>query len=951
MKGAEAVPRIWRALLRASLPGNTTGAAVLDELDQEYADRAAEDARNARRWYGRQARRVVIQYALPGRLRTLRETVAQRLYGTLLLLPADIRAALRSLRANPIFSLVAVLVLAPGIGIATAAFSVLDAVVLRGLPYSDPRTIVQVWDEYPAARDRASSVSEPNLNDYRAAGSAFDRWAAIANTSMYTTGERIVELRAAAVTGDFFALAPAVPVLGRTLVPADDLIEDGAPIMISHELWQEQFGGNAAAIGMGIELLAWRHGQGWAPWTARIVGVLPPDYTLPPFQGSNRLVTDLSPELVVNYASANWGWGNRGMWHYRVLASLARGRTLEQGRQQLSVVAARIAQEHPRTNQGYDVAVHPITEVVGRVYSRPLGLILAAAMLVLLVGCANVAGLLLARGAARGQELAIRSALGAGRLRLCRQALLESAALGVVSAGAGILLARWLTNAVRASSQAFFRQEVIHIDPRAAVFAVMVGIVATLGFGLGPAWRGAAPGALDRLRGRGGSRRVETLRSLRGLVMAQVALAFVLLVAAGLMVSSFRNLVAVDMGFEPAAVVRVHLESPARQLSKRSGQLEQMDFLDDLERRLETLPEVEKAAAATAPALAGTNLVDVTIPRPDGSVEHVAGDWRNISRDYFDVMGIALQAGRAPAATDYEAYRRVAALRIELDNWDWGTSEPVHLLPRFWEELPVWISVSMASSHWPGIDPVGQTFHWGHQPSEALAQIGTAFEIEGQDNRYPWPSTLRVAGVVADARSADLVAEPTLQFYSMRTFGARTLVLRLKGGTGSESYARVIETIESADPQELRVASMVPMVDLLAEASSPNRLGAELATAAGTLAVLLTAAGLLGVLAYAVGQRRREFGIRISLGARTADITRLVLADGARLIGAGLVLGLGIGLAGGRYLESLLYRVSPSDPVALLSAGLVVGAVGLLACVLPLYRARRVDPMQILRQD
>lgn len=948
-------PSIAKACLNGALPRGVRGETIVGDLQEEYAHRCARlGALAAGRWYRRQVARVIFQYALPHRIRGLIDSLGRHTGEPFRSLPHDGRSALCSLAAVPALAVLVIVILGLGIGASTAMFSVLDAVLLRALPFADPPRTVQIWSELPERPGRAMLISDPDFIDYRQRTRSFDRIAALGlGNTVYSSGARVEEFSAPVVSGQFFDIAPVTPALGRTLEPRDDEVLEGIPMMISHEIWQERFGGSPDVLGEYLTLRRWVRPR-WAPFEARVVGVLPASYELPPLRRGTRYSYAVQPHLILGLGAMEWGRGDRDMRKYAVLATLAEGISARQARDDLASVAAGIEAAGPGSSVGSRVKTQPVESVLYRQYGRPLLAAQAACVLLLLISCANVAGLLFGRGAVRQRELAVRAALGAGRVRLCRQLLIESLALSGGGYFVGLAMAAWLTTlATTSGAMDAFRVGSARLDGRAMIFAAAISLLAALAFGIGPAIRATRPRWLVRLGSGGGGLRFETLRSLRYLVVGQVAAALVLLVGAGLMVSSLANLLATEVGVRYDSLLRAELVLPPRQLSAYGDAMARDALLREIRTKLEALPGIETVGAADESPLGAASTTAVTIPRPQGDPLHEAAERRWIDSAYFRAAGVPLVDGRLPAPEHWATYERDPELQGEFAAWDWtGRGAPLHLTEEFLgTPLPVWISATMARRFWPEASAVGRLFFWGHQDPAAIAaaRVGD-WDDDAFDRSYPYPRPLEVVGIVADKRSANVREQPPPQYYTLGGNQIDTLLIRARGHAPS-LYRSIRETVQAVDPAELTVASIRSMSDVFDDVTASVRYGAFLAVAVGLAAALLTAVGLLGVLGFAVSQRHHEFGVRVSVGARAGDIKTLVIRDGARLVGLGLLIGLIVSLLSARTLASLLYEVSPTSPPVLALAAALVAGVGLAASALPAVRAGRVDPVRMLRQD
>jgi putative ABC transport system permease protein len=799
----------------------------------------------------------------------------------------DLRYGARSLARTPGFTLLAILTLALGIGANTAIFSVVNAVLLNPLAYHDPDRLVTLlhYGNGP--------VGPANYADWRDQSRSFDAMAAAEYWSPNLTGvdspEHITGLR---LTQNMFPMLGIAPLMGRTFLPGEDQPGAEHEIVLSYRLWQRRFNGDPQVLGKPVLL----DGQGYT-----VVGVMPASFKFAPFWATHA-------ELWAPLA-----FGDRihvrGGNSLRVFGRMKRVVAFTAARAEIAAVTGRLETQYPGTNRG--VTVTPLKEnVVGEV-KTPLLVVLCGVGFVLLIACANVAHMLLARTSDRQREIAVRTALGAGRGRVMAQFLTENLLLAGMGAAAGLILALWGVKALVALSPADIpRVDTVTLDVRAILFLLGTAVLTAAIFGLAPAMQATTANLSAALKegGRGGSDGVER-RRLRGfLVGAEFALAFVLLIGAGLMIRSFLALQAVDPGFDPHHVLSL-VVSVAGSQEAPEGPRE--IFYRQLLERLRSVPGVEAVGAINHLPLAGDLWGwDFTIdgrpkPRPGESPSAV---YRIAMPGYFETMHLPVLRGRAIAATDDSSAPGVAV-----------------------------INQAAAKKYWPGADPLGQRISFG---------AGV------------W---LTVIGVCANARQYSWSDEPDAETYLAalqdRSFlgGANshqayiTLVMRTRGNPADLTTA-VKQTVWSMD-RNLPISQVLTMDQAVADATAEPRFLAMLLGIFAAVALLLAGVGIYGVMSYAIARRTHEIGIRISLGATRADVLRMVLRQGMIQAVAGSAVGIGGALLLARLMSKMLYGVRPDDPLTFGAVSVVLGGAALLAICVPARRATRIEPMAALRQE
>jgi predicted permease len=805
---------------------------------------------------------------------------------------ADFRFALRSLIKSPRFLGAAVAALALGIGANSAIFSVVYGVLLRPLPFSRPDRLVFV-QESSTRRQGTSPIGPATFRDWREQQHVFESIAAAEAWGASLTGSgRPEELAGLRVSPSLLTVLKAAPALGRGFTEDDQQV-----VLLSNSLWQRRFGGNASAVGRFLTL----NGAAY-----RVVGVMPAGFHFPPFWAEKA---EVWTPLVFSPAHIN----DRGFRSLRVFARLRDGVTLEQARSEMNTIASRLQQAFPES-YGVDsgARVVPLAEVTVAKVKPVLLVLLGAVMFLLLIACANVANLLLARASGRQKEIALRLALGAGRWRLVRQLLAESLTLSALGGALGLALAWGAVHALAASipeASRFTlpRYQELGIGAVVVLFTFSVCAATGVVFGLAPVWQFRRLDLHATLKegGRGSSVRSRTpLRSL--LVVGEVAVSLMLLAGAGLMVRSMARLTSIDAGFDPHNVLtmRVVLTGPPyRQLEQRTRVYRQL--LD----RVAAVPGVESASAINHLPLAGDlwtfSFTAEGHPAPSPADVPTAA-FRVVMPRYFRTMGIPLLGGRDVTERDDADAPRV-----------------------------VLINRTMAQRYWPGENAVGKRIKLG-----------------GPQSKSPW---VTVAGVAKDAEESDWGATTINEFYfpyrqSPDDIQKYITVVAKTGGDPAAVAAAVERAVWALD-RDLPVEDVASMQQVVERAVWQPRSSTKLLAGFAGLALLLAGIGIYGVVSYGVSQRRHEFGIRMALGARPANVLRSVVGEGAVLAGAGTVLGLIGALALTRYLGSMLYQVSATDPVVLGSAAAVLAVIAVAAAFVPARRATNVDPMVALREE
>ena len=802
---------------------------------------------------------------------------------------SDLRYALRMLAKSPAFTAVAILTLALAIGANSAIFSVVNAVLLRPLPYPHSEQLVRVFGKQPQL-DLAPN-SPANFLEWREENQVFERIGAYVGKGFNLLGgdkpERVIGAR---VSADVLPLLGVQPALGRVFTNDEDQEGRAQVVILSHDFWRSRFAGDPNTVGQTITL----NDQPYM-----VVGVMPAGFAFP----------DTRAQVWVPMAFSAAERQTRDTNYIDVIARLKPGVSLEQARANMDAVARSQAERYPRTNSGIGITVVSLQEhIVGDV--RPMLIVLLGAVgFVLLIACANVANLLLARATARQREMAIRGALGASRSRVVRLLLTESVVLAVVGGAVGLLLAFWSLDLLVSLKPANLpRLAEIGLNRTVFLFTLAVSVVTGLLFGVVPALQVSKldlnEGLKESSRGGSDSPRRHRMRAL--LVVSEVALSLVLLVGAGLMIRSFSRLLAVDPGFKADHVLTAFVSLPASKYPKRE---EQTAFFDRLLERLRNVPGVSAAGLVTDIPLYGGSSTGFDVegrpPAPPG--QRAMTDYRLISADYFAAMGMKLAKGRAFTQHDNEAARGV-----------------------------VIINETLAARFFPGEDPIGKRLDMSGEPKDLREIVG----VVGDVRNYGLDAEIKPEAYVPFLQSAPE--------YLASVVSALTIVVR-SAIEPTALTATLREQVQALDKDQ-PVSAIRTMEWYLADSMAQRRFNMMLLGAFAGLALVLAAVGIYGVIAYTVTQRTHEMGIRIALGAKAGDILRLVFTNAMATTLTGIVVGLGAAFALTRLLRSLLYQVSPTDPVIFAAIPLLLLSVAVIATYLPARRAMKVDPITALRE-
>jgi len=882
----------WRKLFRDRLRALLRSDAVRGEIDEEvrfHIEMRTEEnvrrgmtpeeaRRDAERRFGRLTRIKEMGYEVRGG-------------GMLETLWQDLRYGLRMLLKNPGFTMVAVVALALGVGANSAIFSVVNSLLLRPLPFEQPDRLAQVWEANPRRGKMEMPASFPNFADWRDQNQVFEQAAAYSDWSFNLTGSAEPErIRSAIVSPMFFSTLGIKPILGRTLLPGEDQPGKDLSVVISRRLWQRRFNSDPNVVGKAVNL----NGKSFT-----VVGVVAEAPDLPGLADDTEL-----------WAPVSHGFGltNRRTHYLNVIARLKPGVGREQAQADMDQIAAALSRQYPEANAERGVRIVPLQEqVVGDV--RPaLLVLLGAVVFVLLIASTNVANMLLSRAAGRKKEIAIRTALGAGRWRLVRQLLTESLLLAFAGGTLGLLLALWGVDLLVAFGPADLpRVKEVAVDGRVLAFTFAVSLLNGLVFGLAPALQSTRPELNETLKeggrsatGGAGRRRVRSL-----LVVTEVTLSLVLLAGAGLLLRSFFRLQAVELGFNPQNILTMQLDLSGPNYQKGS---QVISFHQQLLDRIKALPGVESAATRSAVPIApdaGFSFLLFTIegqtPEPGNSP---AAFYNGISPDYFRTMQTPVLRGRV------------------FDERDVRGSQGV-----------VIVNETLARKYFPGSDPVGR-------------RLTLSDENPKEED---WAT---VIAVVKDTKQRELSGEPAAELYmpyAQQPEPNMALMIRTAGRPDAVAAAvrREVLALDHDQP----VYSIRTLPDVMSEAVATPRFRTLLLVVFAAIALVLAVVGIYGVMSYAVTQRTHEFGIRMALGAQTSDVLKLVVGHGMALALAGVLMGLVASFALTRVLAGLLYGVTPTDPVTFACVSLLLVAVALAACLIPARRAAKVDPLVALRYE
>lgn len=799
----------------------------------------------------------------------------------------DLRYGVRMLRKYPGFALTVIVTLTLGIGANTTIFSVVNTVLLEPLPYREPQRLIRLWESNPASGQTEVAVSVPNFQDWQNQLSGFEQLAGSENATFNLTGSGEPQRVAAArITANLIPMLGLAPELGRSFLPEEEKPGASRVVILSYGLWQRRFGGDPSLLNKTIQL----NGESYT-----VLGIMPPEFQFPALK-------ELWVPLVLDPVKEPWR-ADRTNRNLSVFGRLKREVTLEQANAEMGIVAQRLQEQYPESNQGWEIRLRTFYDwIVPEPVRRSILGLFVAVNLLLLIACANVANLLLARSATRRQEIAIRAALGARPARLIRQLLVESFLLACLGGLFGLLVTFFGIRVIAsANAQNIARLHETHIDGRVLGFTVGITIITGLIFGLAPAWWASQPDLTEKLKKGGRTASSMMTHRLRGsLVVVEVSLAAMLLVSAGLLIRNLVRLQGVPLGFAPENIITMQVSLPG---SKYPEDVQRVNFFNQLLERLRAVPGVVDAAATEiSPAAAGNWAVEITAEGSDAAIDkslssaaaHVA------TPHYFHATGIPLLQGQEFS----DPYR---------------SDKPLELI----------VSESFARRYWPNENSVGKRFRPG-----ANNPFGT------------------VVGVVKDVRTIDRQEEELPAFYFPYGYiGMPGLVVVVRTTGQPETFATALRTQVRQIDGEQPVYNLRTMNEFIANATAQERLQASLSSIFSIVALLLVAVGIYGVVAYLVKQRVPEIGVRMALGASAPDIFKMVIGQGMRHVLLGLMMGLAGSFILMRWLGSSVFGLGANDPVTFIAVALLVLGVAFVACYLPARRATKVDPSTALRHE
>jgi len=877
-------PLAARWILRLALP-RAEREFFLGDLEEDFFERVLRerDARAARSWYWRQALAAAMGSTPPRDGHVRQQANSGGIMGNW---GQDIRFAIRTLQKNPGFAVVAVLTLALGIGANTAIFTVVNALLISPLPFPQLDRVMQLHEQETSRNVERGVVAPGNFTDWKAQAQSFAAMAATRGFTANLSGDIPERLSGTQVTPEFFAVMGIPPAYGRGFLPEESAPGKENVVVLSYGVWQRLFGGKADVVGKAITV----NGIG-----GMVVGIMPEKFNFPP-------ATEIWAPLALNAAQVR----ERGAYYLQVVGRLKPGVTLDRARLEMATIAQRLEKEYPQNNTGRTVFVSPLLEETVRFFRPALLVLMAAVGFVLLIACANVANLLLARASGREREIAVRAALGAGRWRIARQLLTESVLLSLLGGAGGLLLAIWGVGAMRAGFPGYFARFIanfdgIQVNPAVLLFVMLLSLATGVLFGVIPALQSSHPdlnSALKEGSGKSSSPRRSWLRG--SLVIFEVAFSLVLLVGAGLMIKSFARFSSVDMGFEMKNILMMRYRLPAAKYGP-DGLI--VDFHRQVMERVAQLPGVEAASLVNYAPMDDSNSMQGL--RIDGEPEPEPGklpvyNLRTVGPAYFSLLRIPVVAGREMNERD-----TADALRVVL------------------------VNEAFAARHYAGQNALGK-------------------RIRKADEKEPWHE---IVGVVRNFRNRmDTPAEPEVYFpYTQEVWRPMTIMARTR--VDAMSLAGAVRGVVLGLDKDQPVYNIRTMESWREQVTMIHNFSVYLLSIFAVVALVMASVGLYGVLSYMVAQQTHEIGVRMALGAERRDVLRWMMWQGTKLSAAGLALGLILSLVLTRAVRSLLIGVSPTDPAIFGSVCAVLLTAALLATFVPAWRATRVDPLTALRHE
>jgi putative ABC transport system permease protein len=802
----------------------------------------------------------------------------------------DLRYGLRMLWRKPGFTVVAIVALALGIGANTAIFSVIYTVLLSPLPYKNAERLVWIWETNPGSDIKTEPASLPNYNDWKTQGQSFESMAAFIGSSLTFTSEGEPErIPCAYTSANFFSVLGVEPALGRSFTEEENTIGKNRVVILSQSLWQRRFGADPSIVGQKITLSG-------VPFT--VVGVLPRGFKNPTPNQSKP--AELWTPLAYDFERMA-----RRSDFLNVVARLKQGVGPQQAQAEMNTITSRLSQQYPDSNTGWSTIVLPLHERMTGDVRTALWLLMGVVGFLLLIACANVANLLLARSTARQQEIAIRRALGAGRLRLVRQFLTESVLLSLIGGLLGSLVAMWGVDILVALSPGNIpRLDEVGLNWKVLAFTLSISLGTGVIFGLLPALHATSPNLTEMLK-EGGRSSTEGIRGSRlrsFLVVSEIAIALVLLVGAGLMVKSFARLQDVDPGFRPERILTMDLSLPG---AKYKEDAQVSAFYDQLGARVAGLPGVESVGAvSTLPLSGGGDIITFAVEgRPDSPPgQSDDAEYRVVTPGYFPTMGVPVVRG--------EGF-------TERHN----ASGPAAMV----------INETFARRYFPGQDPIGHRLNIGDPESS------------------PWRM---IVGIVKDVRHDGLDTEPYPQMYTpLAQVPRRAMTLVARTSAAPLSLVPNVRQELSSLDKDQPLYNVRTMEQVLAQSIARQRFQMLLIAIFASVGLILASVGIYGVISYSVTQRTHEIGIRMALGAQAKDVLRMILGQGMILALVGVGVGVAAALLLTRVMASLLYGVTATDPLTFIGVSVLLTLVALAACYIPARRAMKVDPMEALRYE